>query len=188
MKVRNVHERTFDAPASRVGGLIDSLSSESDRLWPHGTWPAMRFDGPLAIGAKGGHGPVRYVIEAYEPGKRVVFRFTGPRGFHGTHGYGLERKGAGHVVLRHELEMETAGLALLTWPFFFGPLHNAVVEDSLDKAELELLGRVEAERKWSPYVRLLRWAALTLRRRKRARAAQEGTIHVPDYGPNRRLK
>lgn len=178
VKVRNVHERAFAAPERAVGGLIDSLSSENDRLWPRESWPAMRFDGPLSVGARGGHGPVRYLVEAYEPGRRVVFRFTEPRGFRGTHGYVLERKSARDVVLRHELEMETAGLALLTWPLFFRPLHDAVVEDSLDRAELELSGRVEAERTWSRYVRLLRWAALTLRRRVRARAARHDKVHV----------
>ncbi|MFB6520879.1 hypothetical protein [Streptomyces sp. NPDC056401] len=64
MAVLNVHERILRA---------------DDRLWPHGSWPAMRLDPCLSVGAKGGHGPIRYTVSAYEPGVRVswplVFRW-----------------------------------------------------------------------------------------------------------------
>jgi hypothetical protein len=159
VKVRNVHERALDAPVERVGALIDSLSSRADRLWPWERWPPLRLDRGLVAGATGGHGPVRYRVEEYEPGECVVFRFTGPRGFRGTHGYRLERDGARRTVLRHELEMEPAGPALITWPLFFRPLHDALVEDSLDKAEREVVGSVRTPRRWSRRVRLLRAVA-----------------------------
>ena len=81
MKVRNVHERKIKASSGEVGQLLDSLASSADRLWPHETWPPMKFDQPLQPGAKGGHGPIRYFVKSYEPGKNVYFEFTAPAGF-----------------------------------------------------------------------------------------------------------
>lgn len=69
--VHNLHERQIDAPPDEVGTLIDSLGDKNDRLWPRNEWPAMRLDGPLRVGADGGHGPVRYFVTNYEPGRRV---------------------------------------------------------------------------------------------------------------------
>jgi hypothetical protein len=89
MEVLNIHERAFDAESAKVGSLIDSLSSEDDRLWPRHIWPRMKFDRPLCVGAKGGHGPIRYFVEQYIPGKSIKFRFTGPKGFDGCHTFEL---------------------------------------------------------------------------------------------------
>ena len=55
MEVLNIHEREIDATYEQVGALIDSLSSEEDCLWPNHSWPRMKFDRPLGIGADGGH-------------------------------------------------------------------------------------------------------------------------------------
>jgi hypothetical protein len=68
------------------------------------------------LGARGGHGPVRYHVESYEPGARVVFRLPAPRGFHGAHAFRLDSDSAGRTVLRHELVLDATGCALLTWP------------------------------------------------------------------------
>ncbi len=121
MQVRNVHERRFTLPPATVGALIDSLASHDDRLWPRDKWPPMRFDRPLSVGAVGGHGPVRYSVEEYRPGHSVVFRFTAPRGFNGTHRFDVEDR-QGCAVLRHVIEMNATGPALLSWPIFFHPL------------------------------------------------------------------
>jgi len=79
MNVRNVHERVLDVPACDLAVLLDGLASPDDALWPRHLWPAMKFDRPLQVGAVGGHGPIRYTVEAYEPGRRIRFRFTAPR-------------------------------------------------------------------------------------------------------------
>jgi hypothetical protein len=63
----------------------------------------MRFDRPLAVGAIGGHGPIRYVVEAYDPGAMIRFRFTRPAGFDGVHGFTVVTRDEG-VVLRHDLK------------------------------------------------------------------------------------
>ena len=68
MRVINVHERELNASLEKAGVLIDRLASRDDLLWPYDRWPAMRFDRPLGVGAVGGHGPIRYVIEAYVDG------------------------------------------------------------------------------------------------------------------------
>jgi hypothetical protein len=155
MKVVNVHERELRATAEQVGRLIDSLASSYDRLWPV-QWPRMSFDRPLGVGAAGGHGPIRYDVEEYTPGRSVRFRFTGPRGFDGFHGYEVCAASAQSVVLRHTLRMRIRGPALLSWPLVFRPLHDAVIEDSLAAAEAAL-GQETRPRGWSAWVKLLRW-------------------------------
>ena len=160
MKVLNIHERELEAPASRVGRLLDSLASEQDALWPLHAWPRMSFDRPVGVGAVGGHGPIRYIVEAYSPGKSVRFRFTAPRGFDGFHALEVESRDPASPHLRHTLQMTTHGLARLTWPLIFRPLHDALVEDALTTAEASL-ERSSRARPWSSWVRCLRWG-LTL--------------------------
>ncbi|NLU68949.1 SRPBCC family protein [Streptomyces sp. HNM0574] len=175
MAVHNVHERSLPVPAGELAPLLDGLASSDDRLWPHdrGRWPAMRLDLPLGAGAKGGHGPVRYTVTEYVPGRRVRFGFTGPRGFLGFHEYTVlpagDDEGAGSCVLRHTLAMRVRGSARLSWPLVFRPLHDAVLEDSLDRAELACTGALVRPARWSPYVRLLRRLAVGARRRRTRR-------------------
>lgn len=157
MKVVNIHERMLDAKANRVGSLIDSLSSRDDRLWPKHIWPSMQFDRSLGTGARGGHGPIRYFVEAYVPGRTIRFRFTGPRGLDGFHAFEVVSGTGRSVLLRHTLMMDTRGRAIVSWPLIFRPLHDALIEDALSKAEasLDLVPHVRA---WSLWVRILRWA------------------------------
>lgn len=157
MEVLNIHLRELRATRAQVGALIDSLSSPADLLWPRRLWPRMTFDRPLAIGAVGGHGPIRYLVEAYTPGESIRFRFTGPAGFDGFHGYELREVTASTVELRHTLKMRTSGRARLTWPLVYRPLHDALVEDSFATAEASL-GLKPNLRPWSPWVRFLRRA------------------------------
>lgn len=133
--IRNVHAREIRASVGTVGKLIDSLASRDDHLWPHDQWPSMRLDRPLGVDAVGGHGPVRYVVEGYEPGRSVSFRFTRPQGFHGRHSFRVIEVASGSSVLKHELVMTVSGAARLTWPLLYRPLHDALIEESLDRAE-----------------------------------------------------
>jgi hypothetical protein len=156
MHVRNIHERRFDVPPDRIGVLLDGLGSPADRLWPMARWPAMRLDRALQIGAVGGHGPIRYRVESYERGSKVRFQLLAPRGFDGFHGFEI-LPGATGTTLRHVLEMNARGPAVLTWPIVFRPLHDALVEDGLDTASREL-GVEPRRRQWSFWVRMLRRA------------------------------
>lgn len=156
MHVLNVHEREIAAPPSAVGALLDSLASDDDRLWPRGTWPRMRFDRPLGIGASGGHGPIGYAVEDYRPGEMVRFRFLGPRGFNGHHRFEIFPLGDGATLLRHTIDMRATGPALLTWPVAIRPLHDALIEDALAQAQASL-GLAPVVAPWSGWVKLLRW-------------------------------
>jgi hypothetical protein len=156
MKVFNIHEREFKADYEQVSALIDSLSSEDDLLWPNHCWPRMKFDRPLCVGAKGGHGPIGYFVEEYNPGQFIKFRFTKPKGFNGFHKFDVVKGLQEAVLLRHTIEMNLHGPALLTWPLIIRPLHDALLEDALAKAQ-STLGMVPQMRAWSPWVKLIRW-------------------------------
>ncbi|MFC8569984.1 SRPBCC family protein [Streptomyces sp. NPDC057245] len=160
----NVHERPLPAPPERVGALIDSLGGEDDRLWPPG-WPELRFEGPLAVGVPGRHGPVCYVVSHYVPGRWVRFRFTGPEGFDGFHEFSVEGLGAGRSVLRHTLVVRPYGWRWLAWPVAVRPLHDAVFGHVLECAERALAGRAARPVRYGWYVRVLR--GVTARRAAR---------------------
>ncbi len=154
--VYNTHGREIAAPVDEVGVLIDSPASENDRLWPRSEWPAMRLDGLLSIGVAGGHGPVRYFVTAYEPGRRIEFQFTGPLGFNGHHSFTAISLANHLTLLRHELSMSPSGMAKFTWPLFFRPMHNALIEESLDRAENECSTPPGAAHRRSLWTKILR--------------------------------
>jgi hypothetical protein len=157
VRILNVHERELPVSTEEVGWLLNSLSSAEDVLWPRAMWPAMRFDRPLGVGASGGHGPVRYAVDEYSPGRAIRWRFSGPRGFNGFHRLEVLPAGNGRTLLRHTIDMKAEGLAALSWPLAFRPLHDALLDDCLALAQANL-GVIPAVRAWSPWVRFLRWA------------------------------
>jgi hypothetical protein len=162
--VRNIHHRTLRAHVQDVAPLLDGLASPKDALWPVESWPRMRFDRPLQVGAQGGHGPIRYSVVAYEPGRRVEFKFTGPRGFDGGHCFEVQAQDRGSKLI-HTLEMNATGIAAITWPLAFEHLHDALVEDGLSKAQ-RYLNEQPLPVPWSPRVVLLRRVMAPLTRRR----------------------
>ena len=156
VKVSNIHTRTLSISLEQAAPLIDSLASKNDMLWPKNDWPPMRFDRPLSVGATGGHGPIRYFVNDYEPGRFVCFTFSAPKGFDGIHAYRLERKSSGSCSLTHSIEMNTTGFALVNWTMVIRPLHDALIEDSLFLAELFAGVEKPSKSSWSPWVRILR--------------------------------
>jgi hypothetical protein len=161
VRVRNVHRRAVDDVAA-VGELLDGLGSVGDRLWPRDRWPAMRLDRPLEVGARGGHGPIGYRVELYEPKRRVRFRFERPRGFDGFHEFSLVE--GDPPTLEHVLQAEMTGAARLSWPLLFRPLHNDLIEDALANA-----ASGPGPRDWSPTTRVLRWTLERVRQTRRWR-------------------
>jgi hypothetical protein len=153
--VCNLHARRFTVGGGEVGALLDSLSGDDDRLWPR-SWPAMRFDRPLEVGAFGGHGPIRYHVESYLPGRSVRFRFSAPRGFDGYHEFSVVCSSPGSVELRHLMVVRLRSIAWLSYPLVWRPMHDALIEDCLDRAERALTGTVAEPTRWSLAVRLLR--------------------------------
>jgi hypothetical protein len=155
MKVINIHERAMPVPIERVGALIDSLGSKQDGLWPGHSWPPMAFDRPLGVGAVGGHGPIGYTVEGYEPGLSARFRFSRPKGFDGFHGFDVRPGKDGAAVLRHTLDMHAHGTAIVAWPMLYRPLHDALAEDALTTAQASL--GIEPEiREWAWWIHFLR--------------------------------
>ena len=173
MTVFNVHRRDMDAPVDRVGRLIDTLAGPGDRLWPHERWPAMRFDRPgITPGGRGGHGPVRYYVVSHEPGRSVTFEFLGrPRGLLGHHQFVVQATGPASCVLWHLTDLEPRFPMTLTWRLFWRPLHDALIEDALTKAQAAGSHLDAPTRNWSTYVRLLRRATAPFVGRARPPAA-----------------
>lgn len=155
MRVRNVHRRTIDAP-DVLGRLLDGLGSDHDRLWPGNRWPPLRLDRPVSVGARGGHGPIRYAVDHYEPASRVRFRFERPRGFAGFHEFRVATGGERSSELVHVLEANMTGAALVSWPLLYRPLHDALIEDALDNAERAAVGSLTRSQRWTTYVRCCR--------------------------------
>ena len=153
-EVRNIHSVQLRVSAARAGALLDLLGSEGDVLWPGGRWPPMRIEGALRVGARGRHGPVQYTVEDYVPSRRVCFRFSKPVGFVGTHTFEVFDEPCG-CRLEHRVEMVPSGLSRILWPVIFGPLHDALAEDAVDRAVIAL-GELRTPHQWSVWVRLLR--------------------------------
>ena len=166
MKILNTHERRLDASVQKLGSFIDDLAGDNDRLWPKDRWPPMRFDGPLAVGARGGHGPIRYQVADYVPSKRIVFSFDPSkgltRGFQGDHYFELEERD-GQALLRHVIKADCSPAAWIRWVLVVRPLHDALLEDALDQVAEAVGNPADPPAKWSRWVRLLRSVA---RRRK----------------------
>ncbi len=167
MRIYNVHERNYDTDPGKVGALLDTLAGEDDRLWPGDKWPPMKFDVPMGIGAKGGHGAVKYLVIEYVPGKRAAFDFIDSgllKGFDGRHLFEVVPR-RGSVLLRHIVDADCDLKGWLKWHILVGPLHDALLEDALDNAEGELSESTKRPSRWSLWVRFLR---KMLARRRRA--------------------
>lgn len=168
--IRNVHERTIEAPADRVGELFDRLGGPDDRIWPR-AWTPMRLDRPLRVGADGGHGSVRYGVIEHDPGRRVCFLFRPETGIDGFHEFSVEPLGEERCRVRHILlgrpmgAMKIIGLAVVT-------LHDALLEDLLDNLEREVTGTVRSPAAWSFGTRV--WRVLIEHRELRQDAREHG--------------
>ena len=166
--VRNVHVRELEAPASEAGALMDTLGGPDDALWPGPEWGAMELDRPLRVGSGGGHGPIRYHVTGYEPGRRLECTLDPGTGLAGTHTFTVEPLGPDRCRIRHEIDGRAGGVMRLSWPLAVRWLHDAVLEDLFDRAERALGTGPERPARWSPWVRALRPIA----GRPRARAVE----------------
>lgn len=156
MRVLNVHRRVLAASPADVWAVIEKLGAPDDLLWPADSWPRLRFDRlPVAPGSRGGHGPIRYEVTGLEPGRKLTFRFLAPVGFDGTHAFELLPQTTGGCELVHTIAMDARGPAVVAWPLVFRPLHDALLEDLLDRAAA-LTGTMGEWAEWSAWVRVLR--------------------------------
>ncbi len=144
MRVQSRHARSLDATLEEVGRLVADLGGERDALWPNERWPGtqLRFDRPLAVGARGGHGVIRYSVEAYEPARLVQFRFEPGQGLDGFHRFEIKPLRDGRTRLAHTLDTRIHGTTRLLRPLLLR-MHDTLIGQLLDNAERATGGRVE---------------------------------------------
>lgn len=159
LPVLNLHERVLSGDEGRMGELLTQVAGPQDPLWPR-NWPPVRLSPRLELGAHGGHGPIRYRVSAIAP-NLLRFTFTAPVGFDGYHELSFF-KDPGGTRLRHLIAMRISGSALVTWPLLYRPLHDALIEDLLDRAEIAMTGSLRRPARHSHTVRLLRRIASRL--------------------------
>ena len=156
MNVVNIHKRIIDQPKFEVAKLLKTLSTKDDKVWPNKNWPDMRFINGIKVGAKGGHGIIRYSVEEYILGDLVVFKFLKPKGFNGIHKLEIQEIDTITSEVKHSIIMKTEGLASLQWVFIIRWLHDALIENAFDTIENNFL-EVEKFTKWSLWVHIWRY-------------------------------
>ncbi|PCI32996.1 MAG: hypothetical protein COB60_08715 [Flavobacteriaceae bacterium] len=155
MRVLNIHKRTLNQPKSKITELLKTLSTENDRIWPKEKWPEMKFKGGIQVGAKGGHGPIRYSVEKYNPNEIIQFRFSKPNGFNGVHKFEIKELDKEKTEIKHTIDMSTTGKGTLIWTFAIRSLHNALIEDGFDKLENNFSNSRKST-EWNLWVRFIR--------------------------------
>lgn len=138
MKIINVHQREYGEGITTISEILDSLSSKNDRLWPNEIWPPMKLNDGLEINSSGGHGPISYYVSQYDKGKSIEFTFTRPVDFKGTHAFEIIEKAENTILLRHTIDMTVNLKGFLMWYLAIKWLHDALLEDCLDKVHNQL--------------------------------------------------
>lgn len=115
----------------------------------------MKLDRGLIQGSSGGHGPIGYFVESYEEGSQLVFRFNRPSGFDGIHKFDIRFHDKNTVELVHTIDMRTTMWAWIQWAVAIRWLHDALIEDGLDKIQNKISGGNKTT-PWNVWVRLLR--------------------------------
>jgi hypothetical protein len=155
MHVTNIHRRIIVQPLSAIAALFKTLASDQDLMLATDKWPRMKLDKGLTVGSKGGHGPIRYTVSEYNEGQSIQFQFTKPIGFNGYHRFEINALDNSRTELRHIIDMKTSFLATLQWGLAIRWLHDAFIEDALDKVENHFYAKKKIS-KWSLWVRILR--------------------------------
>jgi hypothetical protein len=117
MKFLNIHTRTIHQPKNKVVELLETISTENDQIWPTENWPKMKFKDGIGVGAKGGHGPIRYMVEVYNPEEIILFRFSSPKGFNGIHKLELKEITSDTTQIQHTIDICTVGIGTWNWLF-----------------------------------------------------------------------
>ena len=134
---------------------MKTLSTENDLIWPKENWPEMKFKDGIQVGAKGGHGPILYTVEKYDPNEIIQFRFSKPIGFNGIHKFEIKELSDKQTELKHTIDMNTEGKATLKWLFVIRSLHNALLEDGFDKLE-NIFSNEKRHSEWNIWVKMIR--------------------------------
>ncbi|MBN8642818.1 MAG: hypothetical protein J0L86_13485 [Flavobacteriales bacterium] len=154
MKILNIHKRVINQPKTEIVKLFETLASDNDLMLATHKWSPMKLDKGLQIGSKGGHGPIKYHVIDYKPDDFIVFKFD-LKGFDGIHKFTISEISQNRTELSHTVDMITSGAATLKWVFAIRWLHDAYIEDALDKVENHS-STTKKRTEWSLWVRLLR--------------------------------
>jgi len=155
LKTINIHKRTISQSIGVISDILNTLSSNDDKLWPKEKWPPMIFRKGLTVGAIGGHGPIKYAINTYIPGSSIEFTFVKPDGFKGVHRFEVSEIENNKTELKHTIDMMLSGKGILTWHIAIRWLHDALIEDCFDKVENQFSTN-KKETKWNLWVVFLR--------------------------------
>ncbi len=167
MRVKNIHERRVLSDSETTFQVFESLATKKDRLWPKHAWPVIRLDAPKENLGRGGHGPIRYKVIEHKPGTRTTFVFENEklsRGLVGVHYFELVDEGKGVFLARHVIDVDLQGLAIILWPIFIRPMHDALLEDALDNFERETTKKLINQNNYSFWVKFMRM--VLIRKRK----------------------
>jgi hypothetical protein len=176
IQVHNIHERTIHATLAAAGALLDAMAEPGNPVWPSDRWPPLVLDRPIGIGADGGHGPIRYSCTGYEPGRRVEFTFAPGAPLIGTHTLEvLDGPTPGTVTVRHVIAGRLQGPGFVAWPLAIRGLHDALLEDLLDRLSIALGEPPVTPARWSMWVRLCHRVASRLTRHDARRDEHERT-------------
>lgn len=155
-RVINIHKRTIPVSQDEIAALLDTLSTEQDLIWPHEKWPRMKFKEGLKLGARGGHGPIRYSVQKYIQGKFIEFEFLKPEGLNGYHRLEIMSLSPQATEIKHTIEINPSLGASLAWIVWIRYLHDALIEDAFDKVENHFKTE-EKKSNWNVWVKTLRW-------------------------------
>lgn len=163
MRVINIHKRNIHQPKQKIIELIETLSTDEDKVWPIKSWPAIRLMDGLKEGSQGGHGSIRYSVHKYVSGKLILFKFSEPKGFNGFHKFEITEIENDLTEVMHTIEMNTSGTGIFTWVVVIRWLHDALIEDTFDNIE-NYFSTKKKKTMWSFWVKLLRYLLKPKRR------------------------
>jgi hypothetical protein len=146
----DVHQRVIPASLADLGTALETLATPDDQIWVTRIVPPIHLDQGLAVGSKGGHGPIRYKVCEHEPGVRVRFQFAPGSPLIGWHQIDVadarqanpplnvpaEYADRPHGLIRHTLSAELSRSGRVLWPLLIRPLHDAAVEDMFNNLEI----------------------------------------------------
>ena len=155
LKVINIHTRIIHQSLEDIVNLIRTLATENDLVWPVDKWPRIKFKDGLSVGSRGGHGPIRYTVQRYVPERVIEFKFLKPRGFRGIHKFEIEAVDEDKTKLKHTIDMATSGMGTVSWTIAIRWLHDALMEDLLDRIENRFIEHPKVS-KWNLWVSVLR--------------------------------
>lgn len=154
MKVINIHKRIIQQPKTEIVKLFNTLATDNDMMLATDKWPPMKLDNGLQVGSKGGHGPIKYFVTEYQPEKSITFQFD-LTGFNGLHRFDINELEQNKIELSHIIDMTTTGSATLKWALAIRWLHDAYIEDALDKVENHFTVDKKVS-EWNLWVKILR--------------------------------